>query len=253
MKLGFSTLSLFMKPIQDMINIGKRDGFELIELLSEGPYIPYNLLEHEEILNNINNKGIELYIHGPNVDINLASLNKGIREESIKQICETIDLADKLNGKAITVHAGQVGRNDERIRKVVIDYAIESINKCIDYGKDNNKKVKISVENLPNRFNFIGNSVSELEYIQENTGSSITIDTGHANTCKNCREFFDLNNIIYYHIHDNDGKKDQHLVLKEGNLDLNLLKKVDNGIIELNNYENVLKTKNIIEELNLRN
>lgn len=65
--------------------------------------------------------------------------------------------------------------------------------------------------------------------------------------------FFDLNNIIYYHIHDNNGKKDQHLVLKEGNLDLNLLKKVNNGIIELNKYENVLKTKNIIKKLKLIN
>ena len=253
MKLGFSTLSLFMKPIQYMFDIAKRDGFELIELLSEGPYISYNLLKHSEIINNLDKKGIKLYLHGPNVDINLASLNKGIREESIKQIYETIDLANKLGGEAITIHAGQVGRNDERIRKVVIDYSIYSINKCIDYSKDNNKNVKISVENLPNRFNFIGNNLNELEYIQENTNSFITIDTGHANTCDNCREFFDLNNIIYYHIHDNNGKKDQHLVLKEGNLDLNLLKKVNNGIIELNKYENVLKTKNIIKKLKLIN
>lgn len=43
--------------------------------------------------------------------------------------------------------------------------------------------------------------------------------------------------------------KDQHVSLGEGTLDLNLLKKVKNGIIELNNYQNVLKSKKVIESV----
>ncbi|MGV8144195.1 MAG: sugar phosphate isomerase/epimerase family protein, partial [Methanothermobacter sp.] len=44
---------------------------------------------------------------------------------------------------------------------------------------------------------------------------------------------------------DNNGEKDQHLSLGEGNIDLNLLKGIDNVIIELNNYQNVLKSRDI--------
>ena len=47
----------------------------------------------------------------------------------------------------------------------------------------------------------------------------------------------------------NGGIKDQHITLGEGTLDLNLLKKVDKGIIELNNFDNVLKSKEVIKNL----
>lgn len=35
MKLGFSTLSLFLKPLDEILDTAKRDGFEAIEILSE--------------------------------------------------------------------------------------------------------------------------------------------------------------------------------------------------------------------------
>jgi len=47
-------------------------------------------------------------------------------------------------------------------------------------------------------------------------------------------------------LNDNNGERDQHLPLGEGNFDLNLLNGVDNGIIELNNYQNILKTRDLL-------
>lgn len=73
-----------------------------------------------------------------------------------------------------------------------------------------------------------------------------TVDLGHANTNGDVEPFLSLENISYYHLSDNNGEKDQHLSLGEGNLNLNLLKGIDNVIIELNNYENVLKVKKFL-------
>ena len=79
MKLGFSTLSLFLKPLDEILDTAKRDGFEAIEILSEGPYAAYNIEKNDEIIK-ISDKGnIEINIHGPTVDLNLASINEGIR------------------------------------------------------------------------------------------------------------------------------------------------------------------------------
>ena len=50
MKVGFSTLALFMKPINEMLEIGKNDGFEIIEMLTEGFYGPEYLLENKKML-----------------------------------------------------------------------------------------------------------------------------------------------------------------------------------------------------------
>ena len=71
---------------------------------------------------------------------------------------------------------------------------------------------------------------------------------GHGNTTKNNEELLELKNITYCHLNDNDGVKDQHITLGEGTLDLELLKKVKKGIIELNNFDNILKSKKVIEK-----
>lgn len=250
MELGFTTLPMLNKNLNEILEIASKEGFTLIEILSEGPYAAYRLKNNNDLIKNLNKKGIEINIHGPDVDLNLASINDGIRKESVKQIKETIDIANVIDANAITVHPGKVGRKDKWLRDYAIELSIDSIGKCVDYAKETGN-VKISVENLPERFNFLGNRIEEIEIIQESTNSKITIDTGHANTCENCEDFFKLKNIEYYHINDNNGIKDQHLILGEGNLDLNLLKHIHKGIIELNTCEKILKTKETLKNLNL--
>lgn len=249
MEIGFSTLSMLYKPLNEVFEIATNDGFSMIEILSEGPYAAYRLKKNNSYIENLNKKGVEINIHGPDVDLNIASINDGIRAESVRQIKETIDIANEIGANVITLHPGKVGRKDKWLREAALELSINSIGKCIDYAKETGQ-VKISVENLPERFNFLGNKVEEIEMIQESTNSKITIDTGHANTCKECEEFFKLKNIEYFHINDNDGIKDQHLILGEGNLDLDLMKYVKRGIIELNTYEKILKTQEVLKDLN---
>ena len=59
----------------------------------------------------------------------------------------------------------------------------------------------------------------------------------------------ELKDISYCHLNDNNGVRDEHIPLGDGTLDLNLLKKIDTAIIELNKFENVLKSKKVIESL----
>lgn len=237
MKLGFTTLAMFTRPNNDIIETAKKYEFEMIEILGEGPFFKNDNLEFA-------NTDLEIYMHAPTVDLNISSLNTGIRKESVKQMKDALDYGKKINATALTIHPGQIGRNEDRIRKYALELAIESIGELVDYSD-----IVVSVENMPERFSFLGNKVEELERIQNETGCGLTIDVGHGNTCENCEEFLDLKNISYCHLNDNNGVKDQHITLGEGTLDLNLLKKVDKGIIELNNFDNVLKSKEVIKNL----
>ena len=45
MKLGFTTLALFMEPTQDIINLAKKHEFEIIEILAEDPLYLWNPLK----------------------------------------------------------------------------------------------------------------------------------------------------------------------------------------------------------------
>ena len=247
MKLGFSTLALFIKSLEDMEKIAKENNFEMIELLSEGPYAPGYLLENSHLLEPLKNTSLEICIHAPNVDLNVASINRGIKEESKRQLFETIDLAAEISATAITLHPGHIGRIEKRIKDMATEIAIESVGELVDYGKE--KNVIVSVENMPNRAKFLGTTPEDIERISKGSGSNITIDTGHANTTEYCSEFFDLKNISYFHLNDNDGIKDQHVSLGEGTLDLELLKKVNKGILELNTFEKVLKSQKVISNI----
>ena len=239
MKLGFTTLALFMEPNNVIINLAKKHEFEIVEILGEDPFYQKDKGEFKDC-------GLDIRIHAATVDINIASLNKGIRNESIKQMINCAKYAEKIGAKTITVHPGKIGRNEPRLRKGALEFACESIGKIMD-----NSDVEISVENMPVRQSFLANKVEELEMIQTETGCSLTIDTGHGNTCNNLEEMLNLKNISYCHLNDNDGIKDQHIALGDGTLDLNLLKKVDTAIIELNNFDNILKSQNVLKEKGL--
>ena len=237
MKLGFSTLALFMKSNEEIINTAKKHEFEMVEILAEDIFFEKNNEEFGDC-------GLDVRIHAATVDINIASINKGIRFESVKQMISCAKYAEDIGAKTVTIHPGKIGRNDSRLREYALNLSIESIGEIMD-----NSEVEISVENMPVRKSFLANNVEEIERIQSATGCNLTIDTGHANTCNNLDEMLDLKNISYCHLNDNDGLHDQHITLGDGTLNLELLKKIENGVIELNNFDNVLKSKYVINRL----
>ena len=237
MKLGFSTLALFMRDNSEIISTAKEHNFDMIEILREEPFIRRDNYEFRD-------SGLDVRIHAATVDLNIASINTGIRRESIGQMIECGQYAEKIGAKTVTVHPGRIGRNDSRLRSYALDLLIESVGEIID--KTN---VEISLENMPARRSFLLNSTDELERVREETGCCLTIDTGHANTTGTLEEMLDLKNISYCHVHDNNGLRDEHKSLGEGTLDLDLLKKINHGIIELNDFEDVLKSKDVIDNL----
>lgn len=245
MKIGFSTLALFMSSLEQFLETASKDGFQLMEMLCEGPYWPRNMLSMDkkefEVFNSYD---IDVFLHAPTIDLDPASLNPGIREETLKQLEETIDFASIIGAKAITTHPGLIHRLEDRIRNLGKYYSIETLERANNYAEDIG--IIFSVENMPNRYAYFCNSPEEHEFFVEECGSHATVDTGHANTCDNPESFFKLNKTAYYHLNDNDGKKDQHLTLGEGTFDLNLLNGVNKGIIELNNYENILKSRDLL-------
>jgi sugar phosphate isomerase/epimerase len=244
LKIGFSTLALFMKSLEECLEIATADGFKLMEILCEGPYWPRHLLEQQNSLEIFSSYEIDTYLHAPTIDLNPASLNPGIREETLRQLVETMDLAVKIGAEAITTHPGLIHREEDRVRDMAKYYSIETLKEANGYAED--VGVIFSVENMPHRYAYFCNSAQEHAYFLDECGCHATVDLGHANTTGDPSSFLKLEKIYYYHLSDNNGDRDQHLVLGEGNLDLSLLNGIEKSIIELNNYENVLKSRNIL-------
>jgi sugar phosphate isomerase/epimerase len=246
MKLGFSTLALFVRSFEHWLQRAEADGFRMIEILCEGPYTwPRNalVLDASE-LEIFNSYDVEVFLHAPTIDLNPASMNPGIRNETLIQMKETIDMGIQIDAAAITTHPGLIHRLEERVRDMGMRYSIETLQAGNEYAQE--RGIKLCVENMPNSYAYFCNSSLEHQYFSKKSGCSLTVDMGHANTTGDPESFLKMQNISYYHVSDNDGKRDQHLALGEGTLDLNLLNGIDNLVIELNDYQNVLKSRDVL-------
>lgn len=246
MKIGFSTLALFEHSFEEWLKTATDDNFQMMEVLCEGPWTwPRNAMNfYRDSLEIFKSYDLDVFLHAPTIDLNPASLNSGIRDETLIQLKETVDMAEEIDAVAVTAHPGLIHRLEDRVRNNGMQFAIETLKKASDYAKE--RGVTFSIENMPNRYAYFCNSAAEHQYFIDQCDCNATIDLGHANTTGNPESFLRIDGIIYYHLSDNNGEKDQHLTLGEGNLDLNLLKGIDNIIIELNNYQNVLRSKELL-------
>lgn len=245
MKIGFTTLSLFMKSFEEWLETASNDSFNMMEILCEGPHTwPRTALNFDMgVFKIFESYDIDVYLHAPTIDMNPASLNPGMRGETLVQIKETVDMAVEIGALAITVHPGLIHRLEDRIRDMGKYYSLETLAEANQYAED--RGVILSLENMPNRYKYFCNNEEEHSYFLRESGAQATIDLGHANTNGDIKPFLAMKKICYYHLSDNNGDKDQHLSLGEGNMDLKLLKDIDKVIIELNNYQNVLKSRKI--------
>ncbi|AEG17079.1 Xylose isomerase domain-containing protein TIM barrel [Methanobacterium paludis] len=246
MKIGFSTLALFANSFDEWIQTATDDNFQIMEILCEGPWTwPRNAMKLcKDSFEVFKSSDIDLFLHAPTIDLNPASLNTGIREETLRQLMETVDMAVEIGAVAITTHPGLIHRLEDRVRNMGMHFAVETLKKANEYAED--RGIILSVENMPNKYAYFCNSAAEHQYFVDECGCHATVDIGHANTTGDPESFLQINGIYYYHLSDNNGEKDQHLSLGEGNLDLDIINGIDNVIIELNNYESVLKSREIL-------
>jgi sugar phosphate isomerase/epimerase len=81
--------------------------------------------------------------------------------------------------------------------------------------------VRIAVENMPRMEFIFGKEPAEMAGMielvdRENLG--MTLDVGHAHTNGVLSEFLRMKEIVHVHIHDNKGRRDEHLQIGQGTI-----------------------------------
>ena len=240
-RIGFSTLALFMKTPAEWADSITRDGFNAVEILCEGPSWP-RVAPADAIAASFRGKGLEIYMHSPTIDLNPASVNRGIREETERQLKESVDMAVAIGARFVTTHPGFVHK--DVVRAICFEFALQVLGEAADYARS--QGVVLSIENMPYRPMYYCNSPEELLAFQRHCKCGITIDVGHAILCPGPYEFLRLDGISYLHVNDNNGGKDQHLCPGDGILDLRRLDGQERMIIELDDYGTVLRARQAI-------
>ncbi|MDD1721564.1 MAG: sugar phosphate isomerase/epimerase [Euryarchaeota archaeon] len=211
MRVYLSSGLLTVKQLGDLVDI----GFNGWEFIADGAKrlnsATLSLIQHA-----VSSCGLEVSIHAPFSDLNIASVNQPIWLETLRQIKETIALAAEYTYIFI-VHPGYisplatqcldkaVSKNNDALRAIAQSAA--------EYG------VKATIENMANVNGFLGRLPQEIEAMTKNS-VGFTFDIGHANTTHSIESFLEMP-VDHVHLHDNHGVTDEHLVLGEGSIDWN--------------------------------
>jgi len=172
---------------------------------------------------------VELRVHAPLSDINIASFSDRVRQASLADLLETIRISGELGVKCVTVHPGLVSPTSsmdiERVRALVREATLCLSNASEEHG------VPVAIENMPSMRWLIFREPGEILKLIEGTELGICFDAGHAHTSGNTDDWLELaDRFINVHLHDNRGERDEHLVLGEGTVPFDRILKSLHGV-----------------------
>ena len=218
-KIGLSMLYCLGEPFKKMTNKILEAETKYIEVVDDG----FHALNKRRvsILNAIGKSyGIKYSVHAPFADINIASPSKPMLRAMLKRLEKSMAYASALNASVWVFHPGL--KTGVSMFYPGIDWLQNLkttrllLKKAEDYG------VKIAIENVPEPYPFLMKSVGDFakfyEEIDEEIG--LVFDVGHANLNGQIERFLTVfkDKIVHVHLHDNDGKEDQHLGIGYGTI-----------------------------------
>ena len=200
--------------------------FSCVEILCEHPfYTNWSTegadKEKELIKETLDSCELDVSVHAPYHDINIASLNPGIRSEVVRQLRGAVDVASDLNAEVLVVHPGFVASR-KYTRSMVHETMIDTLIDIADYASG--ADVVIGLENLASKPKALAVHAKELIRIVADVGSKnlrVAFDVAHANTTGIPPiDFIDELGPLIKHVHvsDNKGSND-HLPIGVGNID----------------------------------
>jgi sugar phosphate isomerase/epimerase len=209
MNVYLSSALINVEQLEDFTSV----GFQGWEVLAEGPQKLgkdlISLIEYAE-----SSYGLEISVHTPFSDLNIASLNTPIWRETLRQIKATIEgLAN--HARVFVIHPGYVSPLAAFCPEKALYRNKQALVKLAQCAREYD--VTATVENMVNVDFLLGRFPDEIEDMRPD-GLGFTFDVGHANTADAIDSFLGMQ-IDHIHLHDNNGQTDEHLALGLGNID----------------------------------
>lgn len=249
--IGISSPVFSLINFEEMIEKLEKH-FEIWEIIAERKH--HLKLIEKKLKECIERCCMKFKIHAPLSDINLASISWKIREASMNEILYAIETSHNVGVKDITIHPGHL--SPMTIHEVETAREIVKSSLSILDKKVRNYDMNICVENMPRIKWEIFSRAEEIISCIEDTSFKICFDLGHANTSNTINEFLEISELFgNVHLHDNNGKRDEHLVLGMGNAPWEevirkLMNKYDGDwILEMNSVEEGIESKKIVSKL----
>jgi sugar phosphate isomerase/epimerase len=210
--IGFSMLYCLGEPFSSLCQRLQEVTVEHVELVNDG----LHALDQKRVmrLKRIGeSKGLTYTIHAPYADVNIAAPARDQRNFVIKRLGKSMKLGRLLDCRLVVFHPGLRTGISGFYPGADWQTNIESVKRLLKLSR--NHGVKIAIENCPEPFGFLLKNVDEFSQFFSELGEDIdlALDVGHSNISGQTHAFIEAfgEKIVHIHVHDNDGKHDQHL------------------------------------------
>ena len=210
MKFSISDLAFAGFRYKELVKLDKKYGIEIFYEFGKSYYwkkvLPLLLDKREGAFS----------IHGPCVAVNLADKNN---KNYILAFAQAFSCADEYNAKFLVVHTNEEWDGDSAVCKKLIK---ERLTELQQMSYINNIVMAIENVGLKTTGTLLFDEDEYLALLEEFPNAGVLLDIGHANV-----NGWDISKVIEklgkrivgIHLHDNDGKGDQHLPIGEGTIE----------------------------------
>lgn len=220
MNVFFSELCLLGGDVFRNVDKLAEAGADHIELMLDGPGWDSLRGRMDAAAAELKKRPVGYSVHAPVWDANLTCENESIRRGVLESYREAVAFAARLDAAHVVLHPGFC-RQKTFDRSLAKERAKEAVWQLSRFNRDYG--MRLLIENVGNR----ASSLFTLEEYADFTRDfpdevGCVVDVGHAHM-----NGWDIPELIHrvqdrlyaLHLHDNDGKSDQHLPVGEGSID----------------------------------
>ncbi|MGM0600840.1 MAG: sugar phosphate isomerase/epimerase family protein [Candidatus Rifleibacteriota bacterium] len=157
-------------------------------------------------------------VHAPFFDLNLGARDNQIRKISFYRMVWAIETAALLKADRVVIHPGYGPMLSDDALESWLKRAEQPLKKLEEIASKAN--VRIAFENI---FDKTPDKLARIIKHLNSETFGICLDIGHFNvfTTENLTKWLEVlgENILEVHLHDNNGKADEHLAFNYGNID----------------------------------
>jgi sugar phosphate isomerase/epimerase len=231
MKLGFTPLNAQILDLDEAFKLASELGLQFVELSFDAFEVLPAIQSVQKVKELTRATGIGTTVHLSYVDLNIASLMPGVRENSVARTNRGLEYAAEIGAMLGVLHSGLIPLRHELMKQFARQKLEQSLSEITPL-------VPVMLENLAlDGFDLL-RGVSELEALTQLAGEHFgnCLDVGHAlvegcttersdgsssggieNGLKRLAEYqTTLSKLQHLHLQDNYGTSDAHQVLGTG-------------------------------------
>lgn len=231
----YGAMNFPVRPVLRELETISGLGFDYLELAMDPPKAHYETVrqQKDELLRALDRSKMGLVCHLPTF-VSTADLTESLRETSLNEVIESLELAAELDPLKVVLHPSFIGGLGVFVMDQAREYAFKSLDAIVE--RADQLGLMLCIENMFPRSNSLVNPEDFIKIFERFPTLKLTLDTGHGHMgSRGGKRLFDFidrfhDRIGHIHANDNFGKEDNHLPIGTGTVDfpkvIKALKKV---------------------------